>query len=295
METMELKEKQEFKLPNKKVTVQIIDKPWGRHRDKSHQMYNLHPMSDFTICVPKNRLGDLVNPLTEVERKYMENTASSGLSFKPGELSVYNDKGKEFWNSKAAKVRLTRNDLVLDLSDPMDYIRYKILLVNTFLIAPSYEDRFKKPSYRFMLVHDEEILSNTISDAEILTEAYTEFGAIKNNPDALKDVLTVLGKKPAKTTKLNFLVAEVAKFLETNKGRTIFLETIKDPNYKLKLLLRKAVAERLVNVSNNKYYLEGGDPMCLTGKVNNIEGAIEYLDHPSSQDVLLYLKSKITE
>ena len=55
-------------------------------------------------------------------------------------LSVHK-KVDNFWDDSndvgISKVRLTKQDTILDLTSPEDYIKYKILLANKDFIAPS--------------------------------------------------------------------------------------------------------------------------------------------------------------
>jgi hypothetical protein len=65
---------------------------------------------------------------------------------------------KNFWRSdKRGRVVLTKEGTTLNLNQPLDMLKYKILLSNKTLISPSYEDRMLKASYEFMIVEESKV------------------------------------------------------------------------------------------------------------------------------------------
>ena len=91
-----------------------------------------------TFTVPRLSSGMYVNVLTDDEKACLEQI----MNLEYNALSIYK-KTDNFWddsNDQAiSRVRLTKQDNYLNLSDPEDYIRYKILLANKNYIAPSLE------------------------------------------------------------------------------------------------------------------------------------------------------------
>ena len=115
-----------FTLPNKKVLVVPVRRK-GRWLPDNHEASFLFKHSYFQVVVPKDgKTGELRDPLTPEERAYFENKAS-GLALNSGDLSTLK-KDDNFWTN--FRVKLDKNVLQLDLSKPMDYLRYKVLLVN---------------------------------------------------------------------------------------------------------------------------------------------------------------------
>ena len=70
-------------------------------------------------------------------------------------LSIYK-KVDNYWENNM--VRLTKQDNILDLSDPEQYIKYKILLANKNFIAPSLEilTDYPKATYQFVIIAEGE-------------------------------------------------------------------------------------------------------------------------------------------
>src|SRR5574344_1693519 len=91
------------------------------------------------FTVPRLSSGMFVNVLTDNEKAYLEEIM--GLEYNA--LSIYK-KVDHFWDDSNEnginRVRLTKQDNYLNLADPEDYIRYKILLANKDYIASSLQE-----------------------------------------------------------------------------------------------------------------------------------------------------------
>ena len=90
------------------------------------------------------------NVLTNDEKDFLE----QALRLEKNALSVYNTTNN-FWQSYKVKIN-TKEGLHLDLSNPEDYIKYKVLLANNDFVAPSVQERIDRPkkSYQFEMVSE---------------------------------------------------------------------------------------------------------------------------------------------
>ena len=107
-----------FTLPNKVVTIKHISRKKGMASNVGEDHVIAGGMLTGSIKkfqAPLLRNGAIANVLTNAEKECLEDL--TGL-----ELSVY----KDFWTNHF--VSLFKEDNKLDLSNPMDYISYKILL-----------------------------------------------------------------------------------------------------------------------------------------------------------------------
>ena len=106
-----------------------------------------------TFVVPLLSSGAFKNVLTNAEKDYLEYI----MGLEPNALSVYK-KVDNFWSTATEgtinKVTLMKGDNRLDLSNPEDYIRYKILLANNNVVAPSLQALEDKPkaTYQFVII-----------------------------------------------------------------------------------------------------------------------------------------------
>ncbi len=124
-------------LRNERVIVRHINKPTNLVSNPKHVLYGgMAENASRTYTVPRLSSGGFVNVLTNDEKAFLE--AELQLEFNA--LSVHR-KQDNFWDDSndrgISRVRLLKQDTILDLSNPEDYIRYKILLANKDYIAPS--------------------------------------------------------------------------------------------------------------------------------------------------------------
>ena len=141
-------------LRNGRVIVRHIPKEGGMITNPKHILFGgMAENAIRTFVVPRLSSGMFVNVLTDSEKAYLEEVM--GLEYNA--LSVYK-KENNFWDdsndSGISKVRLTKLDNYLNLADPEDYIRYKILLANKDYIAPSLEvlQDSPKATYQFVII-----------------------------------------------------------------------------------------------------------------------------------------------
>lgn len=277
-----------FTLPNKKVLVVPVRRK-GRWLPDNHEASFLFKHSYFQIVVPKDgRNGELKDPLTQEERDYFESKAS-GLALQRGDLSTLK-KDDNYWTN--FRVKLDKNVLQLNLSDPMDYIRYKVLTVNTDIIAPSSKEKYAKGTYRFAIVEEDYQHEERVKAASEKKTAYKFFGKIDNSPTKMKDFLNVYytqkpgGKQVPPNAKKEFLIAEIEKLIEVDLLG--FLKLVDDKDYDKKVLIFTAQrAGALVREGMTFKIPEGatiGD---------NLQEVIAFFDNPANSEEVIKLKARI--
>lgn len=278
METTE--KRSTFTLPDRKVKVMPVVRQ-GAWLPKGHDGEFMFTGTSAPISVPMNaRTGTLVNPLTAEEQEYLE----KALAKDPGDLSIYKPKKENFWSNYY--VKLDKEGDILDLSDPNQYIKYKVLTINKELIAPSFESRYSIPTSRWMLVDVDHEIQSAAKQADLMQSVWMEFGAMKNNTSKLKNVLKIhTNKQIPKNAKHEFLISEVKKIVEDTPNA--FIRIMQDPNFDMRCFIEDAVeAGAIVKVSRNKYAIAGEPDDIYT--VNQL---IEELD-PNGINAELYIKIK---
>lgn len=247
----------EFKLPNRKVLIKPIIRQ-GKWLDKGHSGNFLYDNAKMYITVPISKTGNLVDPLTKEERSFFE-SRESGLDFNPGDLSANkksNPKNDEYNYWSTYSFVITKNQSVvddntvlttLDLSNPMDYIAYKVLISNSGpggTVAPSWENKYDQGTYRIAVVEDSYDIKETASRASKKGKAYAFFNNIMNSQIQMYELLTVYwlenrdAAKPAVDSKIEWLRAEIENIIE-NKLDT-FLKLI-GTDYEEKLLIHRGI------------------------------------------------------
>lgn len=275
-----------FTLPNEVIIVKYIKRKKGMasgsHITDDHVISGgMLEGSIRKFQAPLLKNGSIANVLTNEEKNYLEQ--ATGL-----DLSVY----KDFWYDHF--VTLFKQDNRLDLSNPMDYISYKILLANKNEIAPSWSDRNKKLTFDFVIVKNEEELIENKSSFDNKKEAFKLYGKIEDDKDKLIGVLSILSNKPiSEDSGIKWLQLEVEKIID--KKPETFITAIKDSNLETRLLLNKAILKGYVKVNGNKYSTEDGLDLCENSQVPTLENAIKYLNNPKHQDVRDIIEAKITQ
>lgn len=295
METKEEEktEVKKFRLPNKKVTVRLVNRSRGAVKDPNHVGYNMLPGTSFEL-VPARQKGTnvLKCPLNEEERQFFENKALSGMAFEVGDLSPHQPKATNFWYSNRARVSLTDQPRVLNLSNPNDYLTYKILLSNSDFVAPNAAEEFNKKSYVFVITSEEEEQAKVIVKGDKNKRAYKIAGAMENNPEKMINYLSMIGKRPSANSDRKWLIAEIDKQVENNIDQ--FLEIMEDEQFDTRVLLTKSLQIGSVKRDGHKYFLADGQELCEKGDVNNLASVLNYLDAMQNQDIRLMLEAKLT-
>lgn len=285
---METKEKTTFKLPNKTVLVMPVKRK-GSWLPAGHENEFLFKHSTYKVGVPRQgRNGELVDPLTKEERTFFESKAS-GLSLETGDLSIYK-KDDNYW--KNFIVTLDKNVIQLDLSNPMDYIRWKVLLTNKDHIAPSEAEAFSKGTYKFKIVEEGAIEEAKAKKVATKKDAYILFGKIMDSSTKLRNFLNVYyqtrkgNKSVTPNSSLEFLQVETEKVLE--KDVQGFISTLEDPTYETKVLIYKALEARALSREGLTYKTTEG--LVIGESLNEV---VLFFDNDVNNEEVLRIKARI--
>lgn len=277
-------------LRNERIEVRFVPK-LGKIDNPKHVMFG--GMAEGAIkmyTVPMLQSGQYVNVLTNDEKAYLEEVM--GLEYNA--LSIYK-KENNYWDNFF--VRLTKQSVYLDLSNPDDYIKYKVLLANKDFIAPSLQalEDNRKATYQFVLVQEGEETSKANKNMSYTMQCYMEFGKIQDNFDVLRTLVELLEGKPvAKTTKIDFLKERVNNLIQADAK--VFLKTIQDPMLYTKVTIKKAIEAGVISNRGGMLYLKSdGTPLCGDNEEPTLNVAAKFLNHPKRQDLKFSIEAKIKE
>lgn len=277
-------------LVNEEVFVRFVPQPTGFGiTDKKHVGYGgLFDGNSVTVCVPVLSNGNFKNILTNEEKDFLENA----LGLDSNALSVYKTENN-YW--KNYKIRIEKEGLKLNLSDPNDYIRYKVLLANKNIVAPSVQERIDRPkaTYRFEIVRSGEEASMESMKMNSTMESYKEFGKIENDIDTLRVLVELLDGRPYSSTESAvFFKSRVNQLIQKDPKR--FLQYIKDPLLHTKMIIRRSVELGKVSMKNDYYYLaSSGAPLCEQNEKSTLSVAARFLNQPANQDTKYILESEV--
>lgn len=282
-------------LRNEKITVRFIARAKGGITNPEHIFYGgMANGSKMSFTVPLLRSGGYVDILTKEEKKFLE----WKMGLEPNALSVHN-RTNNFWDDSnelgIGRVILIKGDNPFDLSKPIDYIKYKILLANKEQIAPSMSALQDKPkaTYRFVIISEADTAKAANVKVGLKQQAYMEFGKLSEDKDKLRIIIeTIDGRPTAANSKLDYLQGKVGELIESNTR--MFLNVVKDPLLDNKILIKKAIEAGIIaNRGNYLYMRDGNTPLCDNGQEPTLNIAAKYLSLAKHQELLFSIQAKL--
>lgn len=276
-------------LRNEKISVRYIPKESGVIRDPKHVFYGgMANDASRVFTVPTLSNGAFFNVLTNDEKEYLEYV----MGLEVNALSIYL-KSNNYWANY--QVRLIKGDNLLDLSDPRQYIDYKVLLANKDFIAPSMQylqDR-PKATYQFVIIAEAEETNNVSREMNATMTSYMELGKIIEDVNTMRVLVeTISGRPTAANSKLEFLQAQCKKLIDADAN--IFAKAIKDPLLANKVILRRGKDHNVVTTKGNYYYYNGA-PLCGPNEEPTLSVAAKYLGLPKNSEIKFSIEAKIKQ
>lgn len=284
-------------LRNEKVIVRFIARAKGIITDPRHILFGgMAAGSKIKFTTPLLRSGQYADVLTKEEKKFLEYK----LGLEPNALSVHN-RTNNFWSDAneqgIGRIELIKGDNPLDLSQPIDYIKYKILLNNKDQIAPSIQVLQDKPkaTYKFVIISESDTAKAANTKVTLKAQAYMEFGKINEDKEKMRVIVeTIDGRPTAANSTVEYLQGKVGELIEANTK--MFLQVVKDPFLDNKVLIKKAIEAGLISNRGNYLYLRDGNvPLCEHGQEPTMNIAAKYLSLPKHQDLKFSIEAKLKD
>ncbi len=246
-------------LTDEKVTV----KPIRRLSDwlpEGHDSQFMNEGSSWTLCVPtysdKKALVDPLKGLTPNQKK--------DLAFQLGledaaQFNIY--RPDNYW--KTFEVKIDRNGRQLNLSDPYDYVTYRVLQCNTTWIAPTYEMRNMKQTYKFALEKDRDKLNTEVTMVNKKERSYLALSKISNSKETMSNFMWAhylqvkTAQRPPIEAPNDWLKTEIGKIIEHDAD--VFLKIVEDEGYPYKVLVMKAMNVGALARVGDQYMFPGAE------------------------------------
>lgn len=281
-------------LVNKKVYLRFVPKDNSFAGSNKHHVLwgNKAIGATTTLCVPiLESTGVYKNILTNNEKDFLEGM----LGLERNALSVYN-KVNNFWDNYKITINC-KEGLHLDLSNPEDYIKYKVLLANSDIVAPSVQERTDRPkaTYQFEIVDEGEEVNLESVKVDASMSSYMEFGKIQDDVDTMRVLVELIDARPyAQNTKKDFLRVRIKNLIDSDpKG---FLKAITDPMLHTKVIIRRAQELGKISKKGDYFYLASdGSPLCEGGENPTLSVAARFLNLPAHQDIKFLLESEVNK
>jgi len=300
----EMNETEEYNcLRNEIVIVRKLPKNNGIVTDSNHILGDgMHDNAIRIFSVPKmQKSNNFVNVLTNEEKDCLERV----MGLEKNALSIYKQPAEEnFWSNAnpagLSTVRLTKKDNILDLSKPIDYISYKILLMNKDKICPSMQDYQNMPreTYEYVIIREGDEKRNAQEGTDVTINAFMKLGKISDDVDVLRLVAeTMLGKKFSSNTSREWFQTQVSDLIKAStKNAKMFTTIVDDGLLDVKVLIRKATLAGIIADRGGFLYVKDTNtPMCSDGQDPVFSNAAKWLSLPKNQEVLFSLQAKLKQ
>lgn len=276
-------------LRDEKITIKYVNRQSDLIRDKKHVLYGgLAEGAHITLTVPMLNSGIYANVLTNEEKDFLEEI----LGLPKNALSVYK-KENNFWDE--FYIKLGKEDSYIDLGDPNDYIKYKVLLANKNIVCSSPQELRDSPkrTYRFYLVSEKDEVQFQLSSMTANMEAAMLLGSLKDNKEVMKFIVeTMSGRKIMESSKLDFIVTQAYTLMQ--QDIKLFLLIANDKLLKTKAFINQCVNNGLVKRRENMYYLTNNNKsLAKEGIDPTLNNAAKFLNDVANQEVKLMLEAKI--
>lgn len=281
-------------LRNERVIIRHIPKQSKMVTNSRHVLYGGMAENAIRVfVVPRLTSGKYVNVLTNDEKAYLEHI----MGLDDNALSIHK-RENNFWDDSnpdgISRVVLKKQDNYLDLSDPADYIKYKILLANKDFIAPSLDklENYPKATYQYVLISEGEETKSAKSAMSNTMKCYKEYGKIEDDADTLRLIIETLDGRPvAASSKLEFLQTKINSLIQSDPKK--FLKIVTDKMLPTKVLIKKGVSAGVITKRGNFLYLRSDNkPLCEDGEDPTLDVAARYLNDPKHQSIKFAIETE---
>lgn len=282
-------------LTNDVIIVSVVEESTNGLVAKGKDGYNRLEHTKVEFDAPLTSNGGISLILNKEEQAELEKALDPS---KPaGWMGVYIEDSKNVWKGpKRYKVELTDKTIRLNLNNPLDFIRYKILLANDEEVAPTFESRLDR-KYSFYCQKLEEVDKNKADNLELRFKAIKLILDMGDDLNKLRNALLVLYKGDVTKISREISTHTCKTMLEEYavKNTRLFIDLLENPEYNLHVMLYKGLETGAITRRGHEFRLGYADGELVGFSV--VE-ALQYLQRlhtdPTSQDKYQVFKKRIT-
>lgn len=272
----------EFILPNKKVTLLPIVRRKSFMGRKDHDGLFMYTNANKSWSIFRDQYGNYIDPLNETERLYLEKMIGEDLNV--------NHKDN-YWHSFSFKItkdtyEMSRLKRVFDLSNPRDFLAYKLLLTVPD-VANSLKEKDDTPEYEWMLVEADETIQDKLSAGRIKRFCYNWLTENEKKKTTLRNILYTMNISISKDASIDEIENAIIDIIESNRINSLY-ELLNDENLDTKILFAKALKSRCIILRRSKFYDEKGELLAV-----NKQKMLEWFADPEHSVELVAMKEKI--
>ncbi len=205
-------------------------------------------------------------------------------------LNPYLPKDTNFWRADSrSRVQIRDARLRLDLKNPMDMLKFKILSANEskFATSPQAYRTVRRASYEYVFTNVDEMRDETLERLELEAKAYSLFDTVCKSDLDMKDFLRVAGKSPSQASTTKQLKASIGKLME--EDRETFVKILDDKHYDDKLFIADARRAGNLELNRNIYSLDSGI------ELGTLSDAIHWFNKEENQETRLRVQAMIDQ
>ena len=269
-------------LENRKVILKPIPRGGKMITDPKHSGYFMWEGASKMYCLTINPdTGNLASPFKdEAEQRFFSELLDIDLNPYKRENNYWRD----FYVKITKDMKLMEGGVMYDLSDPADNLSVRVLKQYTREIAPNWDQRFERITYKFALVDEGYEEKEVIEKMELMQEVYKFWGSIEGSLKKMREFLGIywMTKKALKNVPVNstkdFLTKEISRIIEEDK-QTVY-NIIKDEDINIKYFIFRAMRLGAISRSGvNTYTVTGDDTTYgLAGLIEHIKFLKETTD-----------------
>jgi len=283
-------------LRNEIITVRMVEEHHAMNIPKGKNGYLKYDGSFTIYDAPVTLNNTVFEVLTSEEREFLEEFIDSTRP--KGWMSPHVQSKLNVWKGKSRyKVELTKEGIDLNLNNPIEFIKYKLLIANSGDIAPSYETRLDK-RYIYYIENKEVADETKVKAIEVRIKASELFGKISQSEAKLMRVLRVMFKGDTRRVPKGMTSnsAKALLFDAIEKSPTNFISIVEDTEFENKAVLYKALERGVINRNGFDYNLGMGDGRLIGNGINEVLEYIKKLKTDNSkQDEYLKFKAALKD
>jgi hypothetical protein len=197
---------------------------------------------------------------------------------------------KEYWEDFS--VSLTKEDMILDLSDPIHSLQFKALHHYPTIVCAKPSDLTKRATYQWCLYNTDDETLTKKSELDAQRKAYINYGRYEQNRDILCYIYkNIEGRLISRDTGMSDIQS---KFLDIlGKKFVRFNLLIEDFLLEEKVIINTAYELGILSEKLGEYKdIKSGKKLADKGKAN-LQTAAEYIAEAVNQDLRLELEARI--
>lgn len=268
-------------LQNKKVLVKFVGRKGGFNNQKGHVLEGGKMQGTYT------RFGPPMNTTGTVKEFLSKEEVALFTKLLGEDVSTMN---KNYWENFG--ISLTKEDMTLDLSDPVHLLQYKALHHYPAKICTNPTELTRRATYQWCLYNTDDEVTAKKSELDGQQLAYINFGRIQHNRDIMAYLYrNIEGRIISRETNLPDVQTKFLPILQTKYVRFNLL--LQDPLLDEKVIINTAFELGILSEKSGEFTdVKSGKKLCDQGKANE-QTAAEYLASPIHQDLRLELEARI--